>query len=115
MSRRALAAVGLLLALVLAGVVSYYASGSPDGLERVAGDQGITRTEKDHHAADGPFADYATRGIDDERVSGGVAGVVGVLVVLALAGGVAWVVRRRGPADADEPHDSDRTTPAGKA
>jgi len=90
-------AVGVLLvALVLAGVVSYYASSSPDGLEYVAGEKGFLDTAKEHHAAGSPMADYATKGVDDERLSGGLAGVAGTLVVLLLAGGLALVVRRRG-------------------
>jgi cobalt/nickel transport protein len=35
----------LVVALLLAGVVSYYASSEPDGLNRVAQDTGISRTE----------------------------------------------------------------------
>ena len=43
------------------------------------------------------MADYTTRGVEDERLSGGVAGVVGALVVLGLAGGLFRVLRRREP------------------
>jgi cobalt/nickel transport protein len=90
----------LVVALVLAGVVSHYASSDPDGLNRVAQDKGFSGTEEQHRAADGPFAGYATADVDNERLSGGLAGVVGVLVVLALGSGVAYAVRRR-HADAD--------------
>ena len=34
--------------------------------------------------------------MDDGRLSGGLAGVVGVLVMLVLAGGLFWALRRRG-------------------
>jgi hypothetical protein len=85
----------LVVALVLAGVVSFYAASSPDGLTKVSLDKGFADTETDHHAADGPFAGYGSSFIDNERLSGGVAGVVGVLAVLALAGGLTYVVRRR--------------------
>jgi cobalt/nickel transport protein len=87
----------LAVALVLAGVVSYYASSSPDGLNRVAQDTGISSTEKHHATADGPLAGYSAKDVDNQRLSGGLAGVVGVVVVLALAGGLALVVRRRKP------------------
>jgi hypothetical protein len=96
MSTRAFVIVGLLVALLLAGVVSFYASNRPDGLERVAADHGMTQAERQHAAEHGPFADYRTKGVDDGRLSGGLAGVVGSLVVLTLAGGLAFVVRRRG-------------------
>jgi cobalt/nickel transport protein len=95
----------VVVALLLAGVVSYYASRSPDGLNRVAQDQGFSATEKQHHAADGPFAGYATEQVGDDRLSGGIAGVVGVVVVLALAGGIAFVVRRRRPASEETAAD----------
>jgi cobalt/nickel transport protein len=87
----------LVVALLLAGVVSYYASSEPDGLNRVAQDTGISRTEKQHATADGPLAGYSTKDVDNQRLSGGLAGVAGVVVVLVLAGGLALVVRRRKP------------------
>jgi hypothetical protein len=97
-------------ALVLAGVASFYASASPDGLERVAEDTGFLDTAEDHAASDGPLADYRTDGVDHRRLSGGVAGVVGSLVVLLLAGGVAYGVRRRPDASAEHgtPQTADR-------
>ena len=85
----------LLVTLVLAGVVSFYASNSPDGLNRVAEDTGFAQTEETHPSAEGPLAGYETADVDDERVSGGLAGVAGVLVVLVLSGGLALVLRRR--------------------
>ena len=94
---------GLLVALLLAGVGSYYASAHPDGLERVAEQTGFLDSATDHAAGDGPMADYSVRGVDSPRVAGGLAGVVGVLVTLALAGGLAWAVRRRRPEPAPEP------------
>lgn len=101
MSRRFFA-VFLLVALLVAGVASYYASSHPDGLEYVAGKTGFLDSAEDSPAADSPFADYQTKGVDDERVGGGLAGVIGVLLVLGIASGVAWGVRRRTPKDADE-------------
>jgi len=94
-STRALVVAGLLVALLLAGVVSHYASSDPDGLNRVAQDKGFADTERKHDAADGPFAGYQVKGVGDDRLSGGLAGVAGSLVVLALAGGLVLVVRRR--------------------
>jgi hypothetical protein len=87
---------GLLVAAVLmAGVVSFYASSHPDGLERVAEDEGFLSSATDHATGEGPFADYTTRGVEDERLSGGLAGVLGAGVVLLVMGGVAYAVRRR--------------------
>jgi cobalt/nickel transport protein len=101
MRTRTLVIIGLLVALLLAGVVSFYASSSPDGLNRVAQDHGFSKTQK-QHGADSPLAGYRTEGIDDGRLSGGLAGVVGSVVVLAVAGGLAYAVRRRDVADRQE-------------
>jgi cobalt/nickel transport protein len=86
---------GLLLTLVIAGFVSYHASSSPDGLEWAAGETGFADTARDSATADSPLADYAVSGVDDGRLSGGLAGVVGVAVTLVLAGGLTLVLRRR--------------------
>ena len=62
----------------------------------------FSSSETDHGTKDGPFAGYATKGVDNGRLSGGLAGVVGVLVVLGLAGGVAFAVRRRPERERDD-------------
>jgi cobalt/nickel transport protein len=98
-STRALVVAGVIVALLIAGVASFYASSDPDGLAKVSQDKGFSDTGREHDAAEGPFAGYETRGVDDARLSGGAAGVVGSLVVLAVAGGVVLLVRRRRPAD----------------
>ncbi|MEV6422883.1 energy-coupling factor ABC transporter permease [Streptomyces sp. NPDC051662] len=94
-STRKVWATGLVTALVLAGFVSFYASASPDGLEKVAADQGIDRKTEPHHTADSPLADYGVKDVDDARISGGLAGVIGVGATVAVGSGVFWVVRRR--------------------
>jgi cobalt/nickel transport protein len=74
-------ALGLLVvALVLAGVVSRYADTDPDGLTKVSEDHGFAHTGQTHGSLLGGY--------------GSVAGVIGVLVVLVLAGGIAYAVRR---------------------
>jgi hypothetical protein len=77
--------VGLLASVVLAGVVSFYASANPDGLEYVAEQQGFAETAEDSPTSDSALADYGVAGVDDERWSVGLAGVVGVGVT-ALVG-----------------------------
>jgi cobalt/nickel transport system permease protein len=94
-SRRALWLSGLATSLVLAGVVSFYASADPDGLEKVAADKGIDKNVEEHAAADSPLADYGVKDVDDARLSGGLAGVIGVGVTVVAGTGVFWAVRRR--------------------
>jgi cobalt/nickel transport protein len=86
---------GMLVALLLAGVASQYASRDPDGLTKVAQDQGFAKAEDESATADSPLAGYGTSGIESSRLSGGLAGVAGVAATFLLAGGLLWVVRRR--------------------
>jgi len=101
-SRRFLA-VFLLVSLLVAGVASFYASSHPDGLEYVAGKVGFIDRADDSPAAKSPLADYSTKGVDNDRISGGIAGVAGSALVLVLAGGLFWVLRRRDPAPSRDP------------
>ncbi len=97
----------LLVALVIAGALSYLASPDPDGLDSVtrSGCQAvevdgeeqlhgtcIAQNEGEHPLGSGPFADYAVGGAEGTN---GVAGVVGVVVTVVVAGGLFWVLRRR--------------------
>jgi cobalt/nickel transport system permease protein/cobalt/nickel transport protein len=95
MTGRRFFGTALLVALLLAGFGSYYASTHPDGLERVAEKTGFIDSADDAKTADSPFADYQTKGVDDERLGSGIAGVAGVVVVLALMSGLAFAIRRR--------------------
>lgn len=91
---------GLLVALGLAFLVGPGASRSPDGLEKVAIDEGFDGTARDHDLADLPTADYGVEGVDDERLSTGLAGLIGVTVTFLVTAGVFVAVRaarRSGP------------------
>ncbi|MFD4714988.1 energy-coupling factor ABC transporter permease [Streptomyces sp. NPDC058430] len=98
-SHRKVWITGLVTSLVLAGFVSFYASADPDGLEKVAHDKGIDKkTEK--HASDGsPLDGYGVKDVGDARLSGGLAGVIGVGVTVVAGSGIFWVLRRRRTAD----------------
>ena len=92
---RTLWVVGLAVALVVAGVVSWYASASPDGLEWAAEQSGFLHTAEDSAATGSPLADYGVSGVGPERPSRGLAGAIGVLANLAPAGGLSLLLRRR--------------------
>jgi cobalt/nickel transport protein len=103
MSRRnAFLLAGLVVSLLLAGIVSGFASGDPDGLEKVAEDKGFLETAEDHALADGPLADYTVRGVENERVSTGLAGVLGVGLTFAFGLGLFALVKRRDRASATD-------------
>ena len=98
----------LVVALLVAGGLSYFASSAPDGLDIVAlngcqtvqtaGGEELTgeciaRNATDHATAGSPLADYSLFGGDGTV---GPAGIIGVLVTLGLASGLFWLLRRRG-------------------
>jgi len=89
-----LVVTGLVVSLVLAGGVSYYASSDPDGLEKVAGDVGFLDSAKESAVEDGPLAGYGVAGVDNERISGGLAGVIGVASTAAVSFGLFYALRR---------------------
>jgi PDGLE domain len=85
---------GLAVALALAFFVSPGASSEPDGLERVAADEGFADEATSHDLGDSPLADYGVEGVDDERLGTGLSGVIGVGVTFAVAGGAIFLYRR---------------------
>lgn len=82
---------GVGVTLVLAGLVSFFASSSPDGLEAVAQNEGFMERESGHLFGEWALADYGDVG----GIPVGVAGVIGVGLVLLIAGAVAYAARRR--------------------
>jgi cobalt/nickel transport protein len=97
------------VALLIAGLLSYLASSSPDGLDSVTlqgctevdeglSGQCIAQNARDHDLSGSPLADYALSG---SQGTVGVAGVIGVLVTLAFAGGLFWLLRPRRRPSAD--------------
>jgi cobalt/nickel transport protein len=107
----------LLVALLVAGGLSSFASSSPDGLDTVAlhgcqvtrtgtGEQldgtCIAQNAGEHATAGSPLADYSLAGGEGTV---GIAGIIGVLVTLVLAGGLFQVLRRRAPTGSTPPGD----------
>lgn len=105
---------GLFVALALAGIGSYYASNSPDGLTKVSEDHGFASSQTPHHTGDAPLAGYQTKDGDNSRLSGGLAGVIGVGVTFAIAGGAALLIRRRARS-ADDARDGSDSGDSGDA
>jgi hypothetical protein len=87
--RALLVAALLVLALVLAPL----ASSSPDGLERVAAEQGFA--DKATPARASPISDYALPGVDDPWLTGALAGLAGTAAVFTAGCATARLLRRR--------------------
>lgn len=87
---------GLVLSLLLAGGLSFYASSQPDGFEKAAGEIGFLDTAEESPLKESPLAEYGVSGIDNERLSGGVAGVIGVASTAAISFAIFYGMRRFG-------------------
>jgi hypothetical protein len=86
--------VGLAVSLVIAGGISYYASSQPDGFEKSAGEIGFLDTAEDSPLAGSPLAEYGVAGVENDRLSGGLAGVIGVASTAAISFGIFYGLRR---------------------
>lgn len=82
------------VSLLIAGVLSYFASSDPDGLDKTVEDTGIAAHAQAHPLAGSTFADYSLGG--DSRFTG-LAGALGVVVVLGLSFGLFWLLRKKTP------------------
>jgi hypothetical protein len=96
-SNRKFFAGALLASVLLAGGVSFYASSSPDGLEKVAEDVGFIDTAKDHTFGDSTLADYGIAGFENARLSVGLAGLIGVGATALMATGMFMLIRKKSP------------------
>lgn len=101
---RALLIAGFVVTALLAGVVSTIASSQPDGLERVAIDEGFEDSATDGATSASPLADYAVEGVENDRVGTGLAGIIGAVVTMAAMIGLLYgarALRRRDNTSAD--------------
>ena len=94
-SNRKFIIVGAIVSLFLAAFLSFYASSNPDGLEKVGESIGFIEAAKDSAVADSPLADYGVEGVEDARISGALAGVIGLAVTAAVSYGVFALVKRK--------------------
>lgn len=84
--------ISLLICLAVA-CLSPLASSSPDGLERVAEDEGFIGL-----AGEAPFqviADYVFPGMENEALATILAGIIGTLILFGVAYGIAWLLTLR--------------------
>ncbi len=86
---------GLLITLFLAGILSFYASSHPDGLEKVAAKIGFIETAEEPATSGSALADYGVKGVENERASVGIAGVIGVVATGIVATGLFYYLGRR--------------------
>ena len=90
-----LTARGVLVVLGLAIFVAPFASGWPDGLEKVAATLGFERRGAAGPVLGAPLPDYRFPGIGSTALSAIIAGVAGTLVAFGLAWLLAFLLTRR--------------------
>lgn len=89
--------VAVVICIIISCLSPYIASGDPDGLEKSAEDAGVPEDfsiEDIGGIPDAMFPDYAFADDPDNQVLQIVALVLGVIVTLAVALGVAYVVKK---------------------
>ena len=84
--------IALLFCLGIA-TLAPLASSSPDGLERVAEDQGFAELGQAPRFQ--VIADYVFPGIANEALATILAGIIGTLVLFGAAYGLAWLLTLR--------------------
>ncbi len=94
-------AVGLGIIALLAVGLSFLASSSPDGLEFVYFEQGIGARFEEVRLFQSPLTGYALPGMDNERIAGVLAGLVGIVIVGAFIYVAATAGRSRRDDSAD--------------
>lgn len=96
--RRAVAAllvVGMLGSVMVAGLASLFASQEPDGLQRVAQEQGFASSEEPSATSDGLFAGYGVDGVQNEGLSTSISAAAGLGMTFALGMGLFWFLSRK--------------------
>lgn len=88
-------AFGLLIAFICAGIISLFASESPDGLERVAEDKGFLEKGEGEPVLKSPIPDYVMPGLSNEKLATSIAGLLGTVVVFAVTYGLALLLKQR--------------------
>ncbi len=87
--------IGLLIAVALAFFFSPFASQSPDGLEKVAEDEGFLHKGEGQEVFSAPIPDYAMPNVKHEGLATSLAGLVGTVLTFGVAFGLGYLIRRK--------------------
>lgn len=85
----------LLIAILVALILSPFASTYPDGLEKVAQKLAFAKKAVSSFARFSPMPEYAIRGISNGKISTAIAGVIGTVITFIVVFGVMKVLLGR--------------------
>ncbi len=91
--------IGLAVTIIVAAIISPFASSSPDGLEWVAERIGFAEHAAEVAIVESPLPDYQMPHIEREGFATAAAGIIGVALVALALYGVGRIVRHRSPSD----------------
>ncbi len=81
--------ISLIVALILAILISPFASPWPDGLEKVAEDKGFIEEALEEGVWKySPIPDYAFPGVGSEVIATALAGLIGTLITITIG----WLI-----------------------
>jgi cobalt/nickel transport protein len=83
---------GLAIAIIIAVLAPFLASNNPDGLESTAGSLEVPESEAAYQA---PLTDYALPGMEDNPFGGVISLVLGTVLVLVVALGLAKLIGKK--------------------
>ncbi|PIS41539.1 MAG: hypothetical protein COT25_02575 [Candidatus Kerfeldbacteria bacterium CG08_land_8_20_14_0_20_42_7] len=83
------------IALFCGGIISLFVSGSPDGLERVAMNQGFFGSAIQFF--EGVLPNYAVPGLSNTTLAQMIAGFIGTIVVFGVLYAIAWIINHIHP------------------
>jgi cobalt/nickel transport protein len=86
--------IGVAISIFIASVVSFYADSNPDGLERVAEDHGFAENASESLNSEIFASDYLITSVSDERLSGAMAGLLGIVVTALVGFGLFALIAR---------------------
>lgn len=84
----------LIIAVLLALLISPFASPWPDGLEKVAKEKGFLEKAEPKTALTSSLPDYAWPGAKNEKLATSFAALFGTLLVFAIGYGVAKLLKK---------------------
>ncbi|MGB9814026.1 MAG: PDGLE domain-containing protein [Thermovenabulum sp.] len=84
----------LIASLIVAALLSPFASSFPDGLERVSQDLGIEEKGVNEFFTT-PFSDYRVSYIKNDFFSTAISGIIGTITVFALSYGLGHIIARK--------------------